>query len=157
SSDVCSSDLSLFFITPILQNLAGQFHKIPINTCSRKTRVVGVCKHSVQCVTKLVEQSCDFIKSQKRRFARSWFCEIANNGNMWAVIYSVLNLLRFIGSHPRAISLSSTRVEVCVKDGNQFSFVVFYFVCFYVCVVFIDVLHFFKMEAVEFFRNGKNS
>src|SRR5690606_34119730 len=55
---------SFLFIAPILQNLAWQFHKIPINTCSRKTGVVGVCKHSMERVAEFVEKCCHFIKSE---------------------------------------------------------------------------------------------
>src|SRR5690606_10364136 len=90
-------------------------------------------------------------------FAGCWFGKIANNGNMRAIVFASFNLLRFIGSHPSTISLSSSRMKVGIKDGDQFTFVVFYFVCFYVSVVFIDVLHFLKMKSVQFFGNGKNA
>src|SRR5690554_5404201 len=65
--------------------------------------------------------------------------------------------LRFIRSHPSAISFARAGMEVCIKDGYQFAFVIFYLISFYICVVFVDVIHFFKMKTVKFFGNGENA
>src|SRR5690606_27006377 len=137
-----------FFVTPVFKNLTWQFHKIPINAGTRKTRIMCVCQHSMQGMTKLMEKGCNLIKSQQRRFAGSGFGEIANDGNMWTSVFPALYLLRFIGSHPSSITLSRTRMEVGVKDGNQFSFIIFHIICFYIRMIFVDVIHLFKMKSV---------
>src|SRR5690554_3174702 len=76
---------------------------------------------------------------------------------MWPIILSALYLLGFIGSHPSTVPLSRPGMEIGVKDGDQFTFVVFYLISFYVSMVFVYVLCLFKMQSIQFFSNSENA
>ena len=71
-----------FFVCPVFVNLRGQFHKIPINIGSRSSGELALRQHTVQTMSKLVQKSGHFVKSQQGRRAIGRFRKIGHKRNV---------------------------------------------------------------------------
>src|SRR5690606_16939085 len=106
-----------FFIAPVFQDLARQFHKIPIYGSTREAGIYRIGQHAVQSVPKFMEQGSYFVKGEQGGLGSRGFGEITDIGDMGSVIYAVLYVLRFVGGHPCTPALSRSGVKIGITEG----------------------------------------
>ena len=72
----CKAVEEFFFGEVIFVELRGKLYKIVIDIGARQRCVIGVGEESVESVAKLMQESLDFVWSEKRRFVGRRFGEI---------------------------------------------------------------------------------
>ena len=74
---------------------------------------------------------------------------------MRTMVFLAVHILRLEIIHPCSAPLAVTRMEVCVIDGEEFTFLVKYFVCCYFGMIDLNILVLFEFQAIQFLSQAE--
>ena len=155
---LCKAVEEFFLSKVVLIELRRQFHKIMEHTCARKRRILAVRKQTMQCVTKLMQESLYLVVCQERRLIIGRRGKISNYGNKRTNILTIFvdALTRKFG-HPSATTLSVAWEEVGIKHTHKLSVFVAYIIYFHIGVIYLRVVIFHKLQTVHLGSKTKHT